>query len=80
MEFIKFMSKAHLNNFNIGLYKEKDGSVRLILEDVISDKQFEKQYFKSASQAEEWYESLPGTGLGKLNNAIYILSGQQEVL
>ena len=71
-KFVKYFGKAHLNSMNVVLYENKNAaSVRA--ENVINSKAIGGMSFDSIEEAEEWWESIPGTSAGKLMNAIEML-------
>jgi len=73
MKFIKFMSGAHLNGQNITLYRHDNGTAELVAEDIIGRKELGSRNFISTFAAEDWYRALPGSGLGRLDNALIAL-------
>lgn len=68
-KFIKYFGKAHLEYMNVAAYESEDGaSVRA--ENVVNGKSVGARTFRSVEEAEDWWDSLPGSGAGKLANAI----------
>lgn len=72
-KFINFLSASHLNSMNAALYSS--GSIRI--ENVASGrgKAIGVRKFESPAEATVWYESLPGSGVGRLANAIEAIAG-----
>ena len=68
-QFIKFMGGSHFNNMNVSLYLNTGGAA-LRAENIINNKSVGAKQFGSAVDAVGWYESLPGSGAGRLTNAI----------
>ena len=69
MKFQRYFSYAHLNGANIALYNDKDGVVARI-EEVGTGKRGSSRRFRNEGLARQWYEALPGSGLGRLANAL----------
>ena len=75
MKFQRYFSAAHLNGANIALYTDKDGVV-VRIEEVATGKRGSSRRFRTEEVAEQWYEALPGSGLGRLANALDDLNNQ----
>ncbi len=69
MAFIKYMSKAHLNGMNVGLYDNENGAT-LRAENVINNHALGIRQFPSIDAAQNWFASLPGNQMGRLANAL----------
>ncbi len=76
--FVKFMSSAHLQGGNVSMYVEPGGTTWLYAENLVHDYTAGKRLFLTREDAENWYTSLPGTGVGKLDNALRSLMGLDE--
>ena len=77
MKFQKYMSREHLANANVALY-EGGKKAQLRAEGVPGGRAFGARYFDSPDAAESWYESLPGSGVGRLQNAFDALRFEDE--
>ncbi len=73
--FIEYVSLSHLNSRNIALYERHDGKAIMQIEDLRDGEVMEFKHFKNVGEAEDWYSELPGTGLGKLVNAMNAIKG-----
>ena len=67
--FIKYLSRAHLNNMNIAAYESAQG-VSVRAENVINGKSIGARKFDSPELMETWWDNVAGHGPGKLANAI----------
>ena len=68
--FITYTSGAHLNGQNVALYQREDGTVIARLEIVSSGRVLGSRALPTLADAHEWYASFPGSGLGRLANAM----------
>ena len=70
--FACYLSDAHLNSQNVAVYTRDNADVLVRLEDVTTGRVLGKnsRNFDSLTEAFNWYNSLPGRGLGRLANAI----------
>lgn len=66
MAFVKYLCKSHINFANIALHDT--GTV--MAENVVNGKSFGFRVFANMEAAQDWYDSLPGSGVGKLLTAI----------
>lgn len=71
-KFLRFLSASHLNGMNAALYS--NGAIKI--ENVASRGRAVSVWtFDSPAAANLWYESLPGSGVGRLANAIEAIAG-----
>ncbi|MNM49755.1 hypothetical protein D3C76_1202000 [compost metagenome] len=69
MKFIKFISPEHLNYMNIAVY-QNGTRIKIRAENVVTGKSVGARDFSSLDDLGDWYESFPGSGLGRLDSAI----------
>lgn len=72
--FVKYLSKFHLNRTNVALYTTEQGALAKA-EIVANGTVLGQRKFTSVKNAEEWYDGLPGNSAGRLANAIESLTG-----
>lgn len=68
--FIEYMSEAHLDGFNAGLYERDDKSAFVKLEQVTKFRKIKQFNFTDIAEAKAWWAALPGRGAGKLANLL----------
>ena len=69
MTFVAFLGHAHLNSQNVAVYQSGD-RVTAKVENVLTGKSYGARTFDSQTSLDAWYARLPGTGLGRLYNAM----------
>jgi hypothetical protein len=74
--FVRFMSRSHYNSINVELREGADGAATLRAVNVVNCHSIGGLAFPSVAAAEEWYEQIPGTGAGKMLNAVDRMTGR----
>ncbi|EIK54721.1 hypothetical protein YO5_18187 [Stutzerimonas stutzeri TS44] len=69
MEFIKYLSASHLRQMNIAIYKS-GSEIKARVENIVNSKSVGARDFDSLDHLNSWFESLPGSGLGRIANAM----------
>lgn len=69
MKFIKYLSSSHLRHMNIAIY-ENGSKIKARVENVVNGKSVGARDFESLDHLDSWIESLPGSGLGRIANAM----------
>jgi len=77
MKFQKYMSRSHLANANVALYTQGT-KAQLRAVGVPGGRAFGARYFDTPDAAQQWYESLKGSGVGRLQNAFDALRFDDE--
>lgn len=69
MKFIKYLSAAHLNWMNIAVYQNGE-KIKARAENAVTGKSIGARDFESEKHLNNWFAGLPGSGLGRLSNAL----------
>ena len=78
MKFIKYLSNAHLNYMNIAVY-ENGSKIKARVENVVNGKSIGAREFDSMEQLESWFYDLPGSDLGRIENAMNEISRPENL-
>ena len=79
MAFIKYLGRAHLNSMNIAVTDNADGSVTARAENVVHNRSVGMRTFSNIEELDHWWDDLPGSGAGKLKNAIEIIRQDKQL-